>query len=147
MIRGEQLLNEREYFGDCIPVRAGTASFDIQFIEGPTIKHGDTVLLDVHTETEYNTLIGGNPLMLEILSGRAEIHMVDHKTGASHYSYVEPGMGALIPSDNVSYRYVRRGEEPLLIRDTCPNFDPMHEPRTEDVAAALVLSLSMLGRN
>jgi len=113
-------------------------SFDIAYIQNPSLKDGSRVILDIHTKTGKNVLIGGNPLYISNLKGIGRISMVDLKNGKRHDVFLEPGTGAIVPSENVLYWYDNLCDfGDLIVQDTCPNFDPAHEPSLQAVTEVL----------
>ena len=97
----------------------------------------DRVLITVSKATDESVLVGGNPLQVDVLSGLGQLSMLDLATGVESSITLEPGVTVSIPTGNIMYSYHNQGEKELVLRDTCPEFNPDNEPSAVAVFSAI----------
>lgn len=112
--------------------------YSIHVLERPGLKAGDEVLLEIRGSAEPCVLIGGNPLKLGVVHGFGRLAMVNLATGEISNAILEEGAEVEVPTNNTLYWYENKGDEPLVVRDHCDDFDPTNEPELPGVVQALI---------
>ncbi len=115
-------------------------SYYIWPVKNQDLGKSGRVLLDIYTRTKPSVLIGGNSVQVDVLEGLGTLTIIQLADGSQEERVLEPGVRTNIPSNNVAYWYENTGAGNLLLRDTCPGFDPTHEPLAEDLVRALTRS-------
>jgi hypothetical protein len=121
-------LEEGERYGRLSQVfEAGTPiSYVIAPVKLPDLTASDKVILTIFNETDACKLVDGNPLSLKTLGGYGTLNLVDLETGARGEILLQPGSETTV-NPGEGYWYEKISEEPLVVEDICPDFNPDHE--------------------
>ncbi len=116
----------------------GEVDYSIYVLERSDLSTGDEVLLEISSKLEPCVLIGGNPLKIDVVQGFGRLAIIDLKSGAGSEIFLEPGVEAEVPANNILYWYENMGEDQLILRDHCDDFGPANEPGLADVVNRLI---------
>ena len=112
--------------------------FSIHTVSRPDLPTGDEVLLEIREASMPCILTGGRPVNLNVLKGFGRLTVVDLNTGNIQDSFLEEGSQAEVTSNKSLYWVENVGDEPLIIRDYCDDFDPANEPSLKSLVSALI---------
>ncbi len=132
-------LRNKEAIDETIEIHPKETEVDysIHILSHPDLNLGEEVLLEIRKSSEPCVLIGGNPVQLDVLYGVGRLAMIELATGKKTVVPLDPGTQVEVSSHNNLYWYENDGEDPLVIRDHCDNFDLNNEPSLHDVVVAL----------
>lgn len=139
MLRINQFLRPDEAVVDTITSDSGVeVDYSIFVLERPDLKTGDEVLLEIRGKLEPCVLVGGNPLKIDVVQGFGRLATIDLENGTASDIFLEPGTEAVVPASNTLYWYENIGEDSLVLRDHCDDFDPANEPSLGDVVERMI---------
>jgi len=112
--------------------------FSIHTVSKPDLHTGDEVLLEIRKASMPCVLIDGRPVSLKVLQGFGRLTVIDLNTGNIQNAFLEHGSQAEVTSNNSLYWVDNVGDETLIIRDHCDDFDPANEPSLKSVVNSLI---------
>lgn len=137
LLRADETISETTHFSD-----NGLVDYSIHTIKREGLRDGDEVLLEIRPIlTEEVVLVGGNPLELEVLHGRGEIHEIDLATGEKTTTYLDVNnqkLHTISPSNTLYWYGNPYAFSTFVVRDHCDDFDPANEPGLDKVVDGLI---------